>query len=204
MSNQGSNIQELTPGQKLSAYMVAMDNGNRAYREGDFEVAAPAFAEAAALRPEMFQPHLMLGMTLRAKDDILGALTAFQGALDLQPKNSDLLCQIGELLYSKQLYREALTVFSEAVMSDDRYSFAICGMADVLATMGEYDVALELLKPAIEREPLRPELWTSLGIVCHKGGNLESAAIFYEEAIRLQPGVEPATENLALIRSAKN
>ena len=207
MSNQEAPAKaekSLSPGEKLAAYLQAMDVGNRAFKNGDLDEARDAFAEAAALRPEMFQPHLMLGTVLRSQGDIIGALDAFQAALDLQPKNSDLLCQIGELLYANHLYEEALAVFSEAVIADDRYTTAICGLADVLSVMGQHDAACSLLRPAIEREPVRPELWSSMGTACHKAGDLENAVTFYEEALRLLPGIEPANSNLGLLKQASH
>lgn len=204
MSQQTSTSSALTPGERLAAYMKAMDVGNRALRSGELSLAGDSFAEAAQLRPEMFQPHIMLGTVLRSKDDFVGALDAFQNALRLQPKNADLLCQIGEMLYSQKLYVEALVAFNEAVISDDRYTTAICGLAEVLTVLDQHAEALDLLRAAVEREPKRPELWSSLGVLCHKAGNAQLAEVFYDEALRLLPDIEPAKGNLELIRQTRH
>lgn len=194
----------MTPGEKLMFYMQAMDAGSRAFMNGDLDLAHESFVKAVDLRPEMFQPNLMLGTVLRAKDDMIGALNAFDNALKLQPKNADLLCQIGEMLYSSKLYNESLALFSEAVMADDRYTAAICGLAQVLSTLGAFKDAQILLRSAIERDSTRAELWSSLGTSCHYQNDFENATIFYQEALRLLPDIEPAKSNLELINQTKH
>ena len=59
------------------------------------------------------------------------------------------------------------------------------------------DEAIATLKPVIERLPDRAMLWNTMGSVVNEQGDYATAAVFFEEALRLDPAFHKARYNLS-------
>jgi tetratricopeptide (TPR) repeat protein len=60
-------------------------------------------------------------------------------------------------------------------------------LAHALRELHRHDEAIDLLRQAIAARPEDPALWTDLGVVRVRQGEPESALVFLDEALRLEP-----------------
>ncbi|MDB5460367.1 MAG: Tetratricopeptide 2 repeat protein [Caulobacteraceae bacterium] len=62
-------------------------------------------------------------------------------------------------------------------------------LAHALREQHRYDEAIAILREAIQAHPEDAGLWTSLGVVLVQQGQSETALTFFDEALRLEPGL---------------
>jgi tetratricopeptide (TPR) repeat protein len=180
----------------LADYVGAIKRGDTLMAQRDFALAAETFAEASAIRPEMYEAHYKLGNAYLASEQLLDAMHAFQKAYDRQPQEIELLLRISEICYRIGDYEKAAILLSELLTINDRYLPALCILPELLMRIGKIDDALELLKKAIPEQPHIPELWLAAGIACHYKDDKARAKIFYEYALSLNPKLHIAEHNL--------
>ena len=131
----------------------------------------------------------LLERARRAEDQGLTAqaLDAYQAAFEASGQNPALAGDLGRValrlsLYdvAEQLLRLYLTIAPDSVEGR-------AYLAHALREQHRHDEAIALLRQAIEARPDDPGLWTDLGVVRVRQGEPESALVFLDEALRLQP-----------------
>lgn len=180
----------------LNDYLDLMERGDRARFDGDYMAAIEMYLQASEMRPNMFQPYMLMGQLLHRLGLRMEALDAFKKAYELQSDNAQVMTYIAEIVFQAGDAEGAKGILCDALMANDRYVPAICALSDLLAREEQYDKAIDLLSPAIEELPTDAELWVALGTVMHAKGDLENARTFYEEGLRIDPENNVARHNL--------
>src|SRR5205814_346884 len=75
-------------------------------------------------------------------------------------------------------------------------------LACAVRELGRGEEAVEILRAAILAHPEAAMLWNALGTVVSEQGDFATARIFFEEALRLDPGFAKARYNLGNSRLA--
>jgi protein O-GlcNAc transferase len=95
--------------------------------------------------------------------------------------------------------RQAEVVYSQILQAEPRQVEAMQGMAGIAYQLGRYDHAAEWLRRAATLREGDPILHSNLGAAYRAAGQLAEAEACYREALRLQPDLAEAYNNLANI-----
>ncbi len=108
-------------------------------------------------REQLLQRLLSVGVdALRAgsEADLLIASDAFSFAAELAPTDRRVLDGLGVLAWRRCKLAEAKRLFQRAISSDPEYSRPYAHLAIIAEAEGDIRAALELLRIALERNPL--------------------------------------------------
>jgi len=182
------NIPEMrVSGTVLDAYLKHTGKADKALEDKDMATAIMEFEAALLLRPNMFQPYLMLGQIMQQSGNMHEALRNYEQANRLQPNNSSVLVSIAEIMFELGDRVSAKGIACDAIAIDDTYVPAITLLASVLNVEGDYDQAFALLSCAIEEQPEDASLWHAIARIQQENGDFENAEIFYTEALKFNP-----------------
>jgi tetratricopeptide (TPR) repeat protein len=116
------------------------------------------------------------------------ALDAYQAAFEASGRDPALTGDIGRAALRLGLYDAAEQLLRLYLTAAPASAPARAGLAHALRELHRYDEAIELLREAIGAEPGNPALWTDLGVVRVQQGEPASGLVFFDEALRLEPG----------------
>ncbi|MDP3855306.1 tetratricopeptide repeat protein [Phenylobacterium sp.] len=142
----------------------------------------------------------LLAIAREKASDFVGSITCYESALALLPDHAEIANNLGRLAYrlgqkpvAEKLFRHYLARFPEDHEGANN-------LACVLRDQQQYGDAIELLKSAIGRAPAQPLLWNTLGSTLAEQGDPANAEIFFDEALRLDPGFAKARYNRGNVR----
>ena len=177
----------------LSAAMQALNEGRPAE-------ARHFTAQVLAADPDCGLAWHVVALCREREGDLNGALGAYETALKLSPEDADLANDLGRLAMQMGLYEVAEPLFRHFI---DRRPGVVDGpnnLACALRDQLRYGDALGVLRPAIEANPASPLLWNTLGAVVAEQGETDRSVVFFDEALRLDPGFAKARYNRANVR----
>ena len=133
--------------------------------------------------------------------DFVNSLKCYEKALALSPDNLNIANDLGRLAYRGQMFDLAEKFFGFVLAVDENDFEAINNMASTLRELSRLsDDAIELLRPTLEKHPEQPQLWNTLGTIVNAKGDIDTALIFYDEAIRLNADMHHAIYNRAHVK----
>lgn len=137
----------------------------------------------------------VLGIAREKIGDFKSAIRAYESALALIPNHASIANDLGRLAYRLNMKDVAEKLFVHFMVANPDSYEAANNLASVVRDLGRYEEAVEILRPAINREPEQPVLWNTLGTVLSEQGATEAALTFFDEALRLDPGFAKARYN---------
>jgi serine/threonine-protein kinase len=162
---------------------------------------ATGFARAAvALRPESPMAHANLGITLRRKGDIDGAIAEYREAIRLKD-DSSFHTILGRALDDKGQLDQAIAEHREAVRLKADSADAHEGLGLALTTKGNLDGAIAEYKEALALDPKLAQAHFNLGIALRDKGDLDGAIAEFRKAIALDPWDADAHNEVGVILS---
>jgi hypothetical protein len=141
---------------------LAEDNLGRALQaQGKPQDAMPHFARSAEMEPSYVFPYIHMGIYQHQQGDFQGALRQYQRVISLTGND---IAHYGEIRHE---------IFAN--------------MASAYNGLGDFVRARECLESAVSLNPDNAEVWTNLGIMAQKTGDVERAIQAYSHAVKLQP-----------------
>ena len=141
---------------------LAEDNLGRALQaQGKPQDAMPHFARSAEIEPSYVFPYIHMGIYQHQQGDYQGALRQYQRVISLTGND---IAHYGEIRHE---------IFAN--------------MASAYNGLGDFVRARECLESAVSLNPDNAEVWTNLGIMAQKTGDVERAIQAYSHAVKLQP-----------------
>jgi tetratricopeptide (TPR) repeat protein len=142
----------------------------------------------------------VLAIAREQSGDLTGALQCLDAALKLEPDNDDLAYTIGHVAYrlGKPDIGEKLFRYYVARRPDS--ADGANNLACALRSQMRFADAIEVIRTAIDRAPHLPMLWNTLGSIVTEQGDMQTALIFYDEAVRLDPTFARALYNRSTAR----
>jgi Tfp pilus assembly protein PilF len=128
--------------------------------------------------------------------DLNHSLNCYQAALDLLPDPEVVAADLGRLAYRLEMKDLAEVLFRRVVTLDPNATEAANNLACTLKDLGRASEAIDVLKDAIGRNGTDPGLWNTLGTVVAEQGDVDTAIIFYTEALNHDPNFAKASYNL--------
>jgi tetratricopeptide (TPR) repeat protein len=116
------------------------------------------------------------------------ALDAYQTAFERSGQDPALAGDIGRLALRMGLHEIAEQLLRLYLAAEPGSLDGRINLAHALREQHLYDDAVAVLKPALEACPEDAALWTSLGVVLVQRGDVPTALVFLNEALRLRPG----------------
>ena len=161
----------------------------------DFAAAAQAAEQAARAQPADGLPWRLLAIAREKQGLLLPALEAYQQALARSPEDVDIANDLGRLALRLSQPEIAAPLFAHYLAARPGSKEAVVNLACALRDQHHYGEAIEALKPAVQATPEDPALWNALGEVLTQQAEPRTAATFFDEALRLDPGFTAARLN---------
>lgn len=171
--------------------------------------AIDRYRRAIALRPG-YPPALSnLGTALRATGRVEEAVAAYGQALERDGDRATTHLNLGNAFMSQGRVTEAIASFRQALALDAtthaRESLVNALYDDGTAAIerGEFDRASDRFREAIQLRPGYAEAHNNLGIALASQGRIKEAIVEWEAALRLDPTLSDARQNLEKARSMR-
>jgi Flp pilus assembly protein TadD len=183
---------DVTPRLNAATYFA---HGHLLERQGNYEQAATQYRKALELSPNFVSARNRLGITLNKLGRHAEATAEFRRAIEREPAQAYLHNNLGFSLYLEGRYSEAAEALARAVELDPDYRRARMNYGIVLARLGQDDQALEQFLRATDQA----DAHYNLGVIQADRGDFVAAARSLENALRLDPGLEAARQQLHIV-----
>ena len=169
---------------------------NRALAPGVVVILAVALAACGGAQARKAK-HLEKGYAFLAADNYEKARVEFQNALQISPVDPDARFEMGVVDEKLGKPREAAQFYQATIDVKPDHVGARTNLARLYLFSGVPDKALELIKPAIEKDPDNSELLTLRAAARMQQKDATGAQIDAERAVELKPTNEDAVSALA-------
>ncbi len=172
---------------------LQMTLGNVALRAGNFDLAIAQFKTVlneldknSKVRGEVY---FRLGITMRKKGDVNGAILALYKAREALPENSLVVNELALALDTAGRKPEAETAYDQAVKLDPQNAYALNNLAFLIADSGggDLDQALTYAQRAKQVMPNLPEVSDTLGWIYLKKNMSDSAMDIFQDLVGKMP-----------------
>jgi tetratricopeptide (TPR) repeat protein len=170
---------------------VALQQQNR------WDEAVGHFQTALKFKPEGAKMRLRYAEALYQRQDVSEAITQYRAALKLQPKMSRAQLGLAEALVRSREFDEAAGLFSAVLAVNPDNARALDGLGYYLAMRNRLDEAFPYLVKASAVSPTNGFIQLHLAMALGNKGEIAQAIAHYRLAVKLQPDLALAMNNLA-------
>jgi tetratricopeptide (TPR) repeat protein len=146
-----------------------------------------------------FETQFARGIGLLEKGDLTSAEQAFRSALEIDPEHAGAWLHLGNALQRAARRDEAADCFEQALRLDPSSSEAHNNLGGLLASR-DPDRAAGLLRSALRLDARNAEAHSNLANILARQGRLAEALKLYEQALRIDPDLGAARQNMALVQ----
>ncbi len=139
------------------------------------------------MRPERAEDWSRRARERVAAGDLTGALDAYQQALALEPQSLDIAGHLAGLAFRLGQFDMAEKFYAHVITKGRQDTATLTAYVAALREQSRYDEAIDLLKNIVGQRPGEAALWEGLGAVMAARGDCDTALVFFEEALRLDP-----------------
>jgi tetratricopeptide (TPR) repeat protein len=175
----------------------------KSLRPSRAEEAVGFLRAAVALRPNSPGAHLNVGVALRDKQDVDGAIVCYRKALELDPNYAAAHNNLGYALEAKQDLDGAIACYRKALQLDPNLAMAHLNLGNALADKQDVDGAIVCFRRALDLDPNNAKAHNSLGNVWKAKQDMDGAIACYRKALKLDPNLVVAYSNLGLALQAR-
>lgn len=177
--------------------LTLMKTGLQALARMDYVTASATILKVLELDEHNPLAWHMLAISLEKQGELGKAFAAYEAAVRLAPDDVAVAHDLGRLAHrlgELEIAEKLLVRYLSRNPGDEE---ATNNLACVLRDQNRYGEAITLLRDAIGIYPDRPVLWNALGTVLSESGDTAGSMVFYDEALRLDPGFYKARYNRA-------
>ena len=168
----------------------------KAWRRGDIVRAGQLALGATNADETNSKAFHVLAMALERMGHQHKALVTYERAFELDPTDPELLINLGLTAWNLKLTAGAEKMFRHYIDACPDSPLGYNNLGSVQSDLGLPDLAMETLRHAIYRMPEQSILWNSLATVLAEEGRADESLVFYQEAVRLDPGYPRPYHNL--------
>lgn len=156
--------------------------GNVEQISGKLDNALQSYSAAIAHNPEHFRALNNSGIIKQTKGDLKGALTDYNSAIDLGLKNYSIFKNRGTVRMKLNDYDGAIQDFESALELEHQAEiYYLRGI--IYLTLEQEENALEDFNRYFSENPVNPEIYTDIGIIFGKKGDIEKSINCFTKAI---------------------
>ena len=127
------------------------------------------------------------------------AAEQFQKVLVVDPNSVEILANLGFALAQAEKNDQAVECYYQALQLDPNNILVHGRLALALAAIGKIDESIEQCRIVLAAHPDDAEMHNNLGILLQIKGKLDEAAESFKKALQIDPGFQPARDNLNAI-----
>lgn len=144
------------------------------------------------------KPQRLKAARLEREGDLAGAFQAYEAAVALTPQDPELLTALADLAGQLEMHDTAVQLWAHLSLADPNGCATALGYGRALLAAAQFPEAIEVVKSALLAHPTEPRLWTTLGLALTYAGRAGEALTFFDEGVRLGPGLPGALYNRGL------
>ncbi len=167
-------------------------------KQGKFDEAIVHFSETLRINPNHSLAHVNLGIVYQQKNNLGKALEHFHLALKINPDNETAHNNIAVLFMKKKHLNQAINHLNKALEIDPSYAEAYFNMGTIFLQQDKYELAIPNLMNAIRAKPKYAGAYFNMGVILRNQGKLEKAMRFFNEATRLDPGLQEILDEIQI------
>ena len=175
--------------------------GIQAVRENRLHDAIPYYEAAAAARPGWAAPFVKLGLLYDRLGRMAEAMTQYERAVQADPAFAVAHDALGYALLRQDRFADAAAQFAEAIRLDPSMAESHASLGAALQGLGRLDASIAAYRRALEFpvNAQSAQVRNSYGVSLAQRGLLREAAAEFREALRLDPSLQDARNNLARV-----
>lgn len=177
--------------------LIRLKTGLEALARQDYVTASTRLQQALELDDSNALAWRMLAVAFDKQGEFAKAFTAYEAAARLAPNDLSVVREVGQLAYRLGKLEIAERLFKRFLAGEPDNEEVADSLACVFRDQNRYDEAFTLLRDSINGNPEHPVLWNTLGTVLSESGDVAGAMVYYDEALRLDPGFHKARHNRA-------
>ena len=154
------------------------------------------------MRADYVQAYINRGDVLLKMNRTAEALAVYQSALTYDVDNPDIHYNLGVVALEQGRPDQGLQYLNRALELDPMHKEALLNSAIVIQELGLphlHNLAMQRLLQLKELAPNNERVFFNLGMLTMDSGELGTAEVWFQEAIRLKPDFRSALFNLALL-----
>lgn len=167
--------------------LVAMEAGNSALNNGDYDGAVEAYTQAIETNPALADAYRARGYAYNLLGQTNEAFADYSQALELDPNNADALYGRADINLQQGNAEQALADYDRAIELNPRANYFYVGRAWAYFTQGRFDEALLDANKALELLPDDVAAYDVRSNALLELGELDAALSDIERAIELWP-----------------
>lgn len=195
-------LQEAVSAIRLQAILPILQQAVIEVKQDHHKAAADLALKALEIDEECGVAWHVLAVAREKAGDYTTALSCYENALKLNPNEPELANDLGRLAYVMNMKEEATSLFASYLALKPDSMDGVNNLACCLRDQMLFGDAVELLKPALAERPDNAMLWNTLGTILAEEGEMEQSTVFFDEALRHDPGMAKAQYNRANARLA--
>jgi len=172
---------------------VASYQRNRVWRD-----ELSLWTDVVKKSPGKVRPHINLGIALRHRGALEGAIAEYRTALRLNPNDASAYDNLGVALYDTGALEGAIGAYRTALRLNPNDANAYDNLGVALYTKGDLEGAIGAYRTALLLNPNDENTYYNLGEALNAKGDLEEAIVSYRTALRLSPNDVDACNHLGL------
>jgi tetratricopeptide (TPR) repeat protein len=168
---------------------------------GDTARSVSSYQTALEMNPALERAHLELGVLLLAGGDETG-VRYLRNALAFNDSSAAAHYALGKHYQDRGDLTEAVTLYEELINRHPQNGDALYNLATIWYGADSVEKALRLFHLVTQVEPARASGYFGQGLCAAHLGRSEQALSFLDQALRLDPGFEPARQLSDSLRGA--
>lgn len=179
----------------VGAYMSA---GDIYMKQGDFDMAALRFGEAARIAPQSYDANFKWGQALQALGQAVEAVRAYLIALAIRPGDPMANMNVSVAYLQMNQPENALPYAEKAVKLEPQSAQAHTNLGSIYSALARHDEAVSEYLQANELLPPSTKVLLNLADSLIKSNQLDQAANTLEQVIKIEPSAN-AYERLGFV-----
>ena len=175
--------------------------GNLLKQQGKLAEAEASYRQALRHAPNYPDACANLGMVLQEQGRLDEALVHYQNALKLQPDHADALHNLGSGLAAQDNLPAAVACYERLIIIQPNNSKAWSILGSLYGKQKLFDKAITSGRKAIALQADVADGYFNLGATYQAMNDKDQATAMYREALRLNPAMENARYQLAVLGS---
>lgn len=141
-----------------NAAKEAIGKAQAAFLKKDFALAKRELESALAIRKDLAEPHLLLGMIAWHEGKIGAAIKSVSEAIKYQPNYPEAHYLMGRLYFEKRDWKRAEEEANLALSQDAKFTNVYVLLGDIALMREQYDPAVKFFEQALTQPPSNSEV----------------------------------------------